>query len=117
RAVTLVVRDAGASGRLVRPTQPIDRDPFGARLRKLRTLPPGTELKPIAGSATAPLLMFWDGTLDGFTAAEESEPPSAGDKLSLLAGVGVEPSATAGQLPPPPRPALTEVQLGKGIVI
>src|SRR5690349_23518981 len=38
------------SGRLVRPTQPIDRDPFGARLRKLATLPAGTELKPIAGS-------------------------------------------------------------------
>jgi FlgD Ig-like domain len=117
RGVTLVARDNGADGLLVRPTQPIDRDPFGARLRKLGPLPPGTELKPIAGSATAPLLTFWDGTLGGFTAAEESEPPAAGDNLKLITGVGVEPSAPSGQLPPPPRPAITEVQLGKGTVI
>jgi hypothetical protein len=117
RGVTLAPRDGGATGRFVRPTQPIDRDPFGARLRKVRPLAPGTELKPIAGSATAPLLMFWDGTLGGFTGAEESEPPGADDGVKLLAGVGVEPAAASGQLPPPPRPALTEVQLGKGLVI
>jgi flagellar hook assembly protein FlgD len=117
RGVTLVTRDGGTRGRLVRPTQPIDRDPFGARLRKLRTLPAGTELKPIAGSATAPLLTFWDGTLGGFKSAEESEPPAAADKVGVVAGVGVEPSAPAGQLPPPPRPAITQVTLGKGLVI
>jgi hypothetical protein len=107
-------------GRLARPTQPVDRDPFGARLRKLRTLPAGTELKPIAGSANAPLLAFWDGTLGGFGSAEESEPPEPGDDVKLQAAVGVEPvtdpNATNG-LPPPPRPALTQAQLGKGTVI
>jgi hypothetical protein len=118
RGVTVV---GHTSGRLARPTQPVDRDPFGARLRKLRTLPEGTELRPIAGSADAPLLAFWDGTLGGFGAAEESEPPVAGDGVKLDAAVGVEPvtdpDAATGTLPPPPRPALTQVTLGKGTVI
>jgi flagellar hook assembly protein FlgD len=119
RGVTVVSRDGGADGRFVRPTQAVDRDPFGARLRKPRSLPTGTELRPIAGSANAPLLAFWDGTLSGFTTAEESEPPLPSDNVKLLAAVGVEPvpGDSADALPPPPRPALTEVQLGKGIVI
>jgi hypothetical protein len=120
RGVTVTSR-GGDEGRLVRPTQPVDRDPFGARLRALRELPGGTELRPIAGSADAPLLSYWDGTLGGFAAAEESEPPGADDGVKLQAAVGVEPvadpDAESGTLPPPPRPALTQVTLGKGFVI
>lgn len=118
RGVTVV---GHTSGRFARPTQPVDRDPLGARLRKLRTLPAGTELRPIAGSADAPLLAFWDGTLGGFGTAEESEPPVAGDGVRLQAAVGVEPvadpEAASDALPPPPRPALTQAVLGKGTVI
>jgi hypothetical protein len=120
RAVT-VVRPGSEPGRLIRPTQPVDRDPFGARLRALRDLPAGTELRPIAGSADASLLAFWDGTLGGFARAEESEPPGTDDDAKVLAGVGVEPvgddAGNAEALPPPPRPALTQTQLGKGMVI
>jgi hypothetical protein len=118
RGVTVVSHDGGTDGTFARPTQPVDRDPFSTRLRNLRKLPAGTELRPIAGSADAPLLSFWDGTLGGFGAAEESEPPAAGDGVKLLAAVGVEPvadpNAASDALPPPPRPALTQVQLGKG---
>jgi hypothetical protein len=118
RGVTLVARSGDVSGRLARPTQPVDRDPFGARLRKLRTLPAGTQLEPVAGKADAPLLAYWDGTLGGFGAVEESEPPVAADRVELTAGVGVQPvTGTSGdELPPPPRPALTQTQLGKGMV-
>jgi hypothetical protein len=111
----------GGAGELRRPTQPIDRDPFGARLDALRTLPAGTELRPIAGSADASLVAFWDGTLSGFGAAEESAPPAAADRVRIQAGVGVEPVAEgeeeAGGLPPEPRPALTQSRLGEGTVI
>jgi hypothetical protein len=121
RGVTVTARNGGTDGRFARPTQPVDRDPFGARLRKLRELPAGTELRPIAGSADTPLLSFWDGTLAGFAAAEESEPPAPADGVKLLAAVGVEPVADPesadGTLPPPPRPAFTQVRLGKGTVI
>jgi hypothetical protein len=120
RGVT-VTSDGGTEGRLVRPTQPVDRDPFGARLRGLRKLPAGTELRPIAGSADASLLLYWDGTLGGFGAAEESEPPGADDGVKLQVAVGVEPvadpDAESDTLPPPPRPALTQVSLGKGTAI
>jgi hypothetical protein len=119
RAVTVVAAQGGASGRFVRPTQPVDRDPFGSRLRKLATLPAGTELQPIAGGASAPLLAFWDGTLGGFATAEETDLPEPGDGVKVLAGIGVEPPASESDttLPPPPRPAITEAQLGKGTVV
>ena len=119
RGVTLVARSGAASGRLARPTQPVDRDPFGARLRQPRTLPAGTQLEPIAGKADAPLLAYWDGILGGFGAVEESEPPAAADRVEVVTGVGVQPvTDTSGdELPPPARPALTQTQLGKGTVI
>jgi hypothetical protein len=121
RGVTVVAQNGGTDGRFARPTQPVDRDPFGARLRKLRNVPQNTELRPIAGSADVPLLAYWDGTLGGFGTAEESEPPVAADGVKLLAAVGVEPvpdpEAASDALPPPPRPALTQAQLGKGWVI
>jgi hypothetical protein len=116
-----VGRPNGSTGELRQPTQPTDRDPFGARLDPLRTLPAGTELRPIAGTADAPLLAFWDGTLSGFVAIEESAPPAAADRVRIQAGVGVEPVAEgteeAGGLPPEPRPALTQSRLGEGTVI
>jgi hypothetical protein len=116
RGVALLTRAQGASGQLVRPTQAVDRDPLGARLRPSRTLPAGTTLQPIAGSATAPLLAFWDGTLTGFTTAEESEPPDAQGGARLDTGVGVAPGTTGG-VEDQPHPALTQSTLGKGTVI
>jgi hypothetical protein len=120
RGVTLVRPQDGRPGELRRPTQPVDRDPFGARVGPLQVLADGTELRPITGSADAPLLSFWDGTLTGFGAAEESAPPAAGDRVRVLAGVGVEPvpeGADPDALPPEPRPALTQSRLGTGTVI
>jgi hypothetical protein len=120
RGVTLVRPGSGRPGELRQPTQPVDRDPFGARLGPLQVLASGTELRPIAGSASAPLLSFWDGSLTGFAAAEESAPPAAADRVRVLAGVGVEPvpeGTDTTALPPPPRPALTQSRVGKGMVI
>jgi hypothetical protein len=118
RGVAVLRPGEGRAGKLVRPTQPIERDPFGARLRALRELAAGTVLRPIAGSADAPLLAFWDGTLDGFATAEESEPPTPPDRVKVLAAVGVEPvTDDPDALPAPPRPALTASRLGKGLVI
>jgi hypothetical protein len=118
RGVTVLRPRPHGAGKLVRPTQPIDRDPFGARLRALRELPASTVLRPITGSADAPLLAFWDGTLEGFTAAEESDQPAADDRVKVLAGVGVEPvTDDPNALPAPPRPAITASELGKGVVI
>jgi hypothetical protein len=118
RGVTVLRRRGDGSGALVRPTQPVDRDPFGARLGDIALLPAGTELRPVTGSADAPLLSFWDGTLAGFGSAEESAPPAADDLVKVLAGVGVEPPVDdTNAAPEEPKPAITENQLGKGIVI
>lgn len=117
RGVALLSRAGGASGALARPTQASDRDPFGARLAPLRSLPSGATLEPIAGSATAPLLAYWDGTLTGFASAEEGAPPAAADGTRVQAGVGVAPGTSAAGAPEQPHPALTESSLGKGTVI
>ena len=116
RGVALLTRAQGASGQLARPTEAVDRDPLGARLRPLRTVPPGTIMQPIAGSATAGLLAFWDGTLTGFGTAEESEPPDSQSGARLDTGVGVVPGSTDG-VQDQPHPALTQTTLGKGTVI
>jgi hypothetical protein len=116
RGVTVLTRAHGDSGQLSRPTQAVDRDPLGARLRPLRTLPAGTTLQPIAGTATAPLLAFWDGTLTGFATAEESDPPDSQSGARLDTGVGAVPGITAG-IQDEPHPALTQSTLGKGTVI
>jgi hypothetical protein len=71
---------------------------------------------PIAGSATAPLQAFWDGTLSGFGSAEESEPPDAQGGAALVTGIGVQPATGAG-VPEQPHPAITQSTLGKGTVI
>jgi hypothetical protein len=115
RGVTLLSRAGGSSGQLVRPTPPVPRDPFGARLLGVRQLPSGAALQPIAGNATAPLLSYWDGTLSSFGAAEESLAPQPGDGLQVGAAVGVAPG-TAG-MPDDPRPAITQDALGKGTII
>ena len=73
-------------------------------------------MQPIAGSATAPLLAFWDGTLTGFGTAEESEPPDSQSGARLDTGVGVVPGTTGG-VQDQPHPALTQSTLGKGTVI
>jgi hypothetical protein len=118
RGVTLLSRAGGTAGLLARPTQPVERDPFGERLAPVRALRAGATLQPVAGSATAPLLAYWDGSLSGFGAAEESRPPLAGDGVAVRAGVGVAPgSAGAGTDASEARPALTQVAVGRGTVI
>ena len=117
RGVTLLSRAGGTSGALVRPTAPVERDPFGSRLTGTRRLPAGIALQPIAGSAHARLLAFWDGTLSGFTAAEESRPPAAGDGVRLRAGVGVVPGTTGAAADDEPRPALSQLTVGRGTVV
>jgi hypothetical protein len=121
RGVVVVRPQGGAPGRLRRPTQSIDRDPFGARLGATRSLRAGTELVPITGRAEAPLLSFWDGTLGGFRLAEESAPPAAADRVKVVAGVGVEPAPAEEDeqeaVAPEARPAITQTRLGKGTVI
>ena len=116
RGVTLLSREHGTSGQLARPTAAVDRDPFGARL-SVHAIPPGTPLEPIAGDARGPLLAFWDGTLTGFGAAEESDPPAPQDDVALRAGIGVAPGTGDAGAPEQPHPAITEATLGKGTVI
>ena len=120
RTVTLRANDAGDAGTLSRATSAATADPFGARVGKLRTLPAPATLSQFDGESAYGLM---EGATDlpGFTGLEESAPVTGG---KLLAAVG-EPltdqeTATAEQSGKPARdirPALTAVQLGKGVVI
>jgi len=115
---------------LRRPTQPAATDPFGARLVGLRRVPeradgtPAPPLVQIDGSPASPLLTAWGGSLEGFTAFEESEPRSDDRRARLQAAIGQEvtdeqiaAAEAEGRPPPEPRPALTSSRLGKGTVI
>jgi hypothetical protein len=121
RGVVLRADAAGATGELVRPTQPTPVDPFGARLAPLRRTGQPATLTLLDGDPAFGLLT---GILSlaGFSELEESGPPTSGEKL--LAGVGQDvtdaeraTAAAAGRAPREPRPALTAVGLGKGLVI
>jgi hypothetical protein len=122
RGVTLRANRAGSAGRLLRPTQPSDTDPFGVRYQPLRHTDSPATLTLIGGDASYGLLEGFDGTLSGFSDLEETDPPENGHGR-LLAALGVETAASADegevpdQLPDEPRPALAATELGKGVMI
>jgi hypothetical protein len=122
RGVTLRAAEADDAGVLTSPTQPTSTDPFGAHLAKLRAPPAPATLIQFEGDSTSGLLTGVTD-LSGFTQLEESLPVS-GTQEKLLAGVGQAltdaETAAAEQSGKPARelrPALTAVQLGKGMVI
>jgi flagellar hook assembly protein FlgD len=119
RGVTILHDDAGATGRLVRPTQPVFDDPFGARFsEEVRRTPEPVTLTPIGGDPGHELLTGFDGVLAGFNTLEETEPV---ERPLVALGVETAPEqedpGVPEELPPPARPAFTAVQLGQGIVI
>jgi hypothetical protein len=124
RGVTLTLHDAGAAGTLSRPTLPTATDALGARIERPRTPEPPATLIQIAGDAEYGLMTGVDPSgLRGFSQLEESAnelPPHA----KLLAGVGQALTDTetadaerTGKPARQLRPALTAIQLGKGLVI
>jgi hypothetical protein len=125
RGVTLRASAGESEGRLLRPTQPTDEDPFGAVLHKPRDA--GAEpapLEPLAGDATYGLLTGTDGVLEGFRRLEESRPlePGMEDRRRLIVGLGQQPpepdpDAPADEPLPEPAYAMTATRLGDGLVI
>jgi hypothetical protein len=122
RGVTLRANAQGTAGRLLRPTQPSLTDPFGTRFQPLRRVGSPVTLTLIDGDAGYGLLEGFDGTLEGFSALEESDPPESG-RGRLLAALGVETAPDSDQqdvpeeLPGPARPAVAATELGKGVMI
>ncbi len=122
RGLTVLRNDDRTAGRLVRPTQPSDQDPFGTRFEPLRRTPEPVTLSLIGGDPEFGLLQGFDGALGGFRALEESEPPAAG-RGDVVAALGVETAPEEEQpgvpeeLPPPARPALVATELGDGLLI
>jgi hypothetical protein len=119
RGVTLRANGPGTAGELLRPTQPSPQDPFGATLGSVRTTKAPVAISQLAGDPAYGLFTGTDGTLSGFSALEESPPPTgAGSKL--LAALGEppkEPAAASDQPTPEERYALTATQLDKGTII
>jgi N,N-dimethylformamidase beta subunit-like protein/flagellar hook capping protein FlgD len=122
RGITIQPNADRAGGRLVRPTQPSQTDPFGTRFQPLRTSGALVTLSLIDGDAGYALLEGFDGTLEGFSAREESDLPESG-RGRVLAALGVEtaPADDSGdvpeELPEPARPAVVATQLGDGVMI
>jgi flagellar hook assembly protein FlgD len=122
RGVTVLRNDERTAGRLARPTQPSDQDPFGARFEALRRTAEPVTLSLIGGDPDFGLLQGFDGALGGFRALEESEPPGEG-RGELLAALGVETApeveepGVPEELPPPARPALAATRIGEGMMI
>jgi hypothetical protein len=122
RGITLRANTAATAGRLLRPTQPSDTDPFGVRYQPLRHTDSPAELTLIGGDASYGLLEGTDGTLSGFSDLEETDPPENGHGRLLAAlGIGTAASADQGdvpeQLPDTQRPALAATEIGKGVMI
>jgi hypothetical protein len=123
RGVTLSLRDAGDAGTLRRPTLPTATDALGAQIERLRTPTPPATLIQISGDPSYGLMTGVPNGLTGFSQLEESAnelPPHA----KLLAGVGqalTDAETTEAQRTGKParelRPALSAIQLGKGLVI
>jgi hypothetical protein len=122
RGITLRSNAPGSEGRLLRPTQPSDDDPFGIRYQPLRHTDSPVTLTLIGGDASYGLLEGFDGSLSGFSDLEETDPPEEGHG-KLLAALGVETAVAddqgevPDQLPDELRPALAATELGKGVMI
>ncbi len=121
RGITLRANAGDSAGRLLRPTQPSGTDPFGVRYQPLRHTDSPVTLTLIDGDAAYGLLEGFDGTLSGFSALEETDPPQSG-RGRVLAALGVETAPESSdqdvqQLPGPARPALGATELGKGVLI
>jgi N,N-dimethylformamidase beta subunit-like protein len=119
RGVTVRANAAGTAGRFLRPTQLSVTDPFGTRFEPVRRTDAPSTLTVIDGDPAYALLEGFDGTLEGFSVLEESEPPRS-DRGRVLAALGVE-NATEEQptdeLPAPLRPAVVATEIGKGVMI
>jgi hypothetical protein len=122
RGITLRANAADSAGRLLRPTQPSTTDPFGVRYQPLRRTASPVTLTLIDGDASYGLVEGFDGTLTGFSALEETDPPQSG-RGRVLAALGVEPAPESSdedvpqQLPGPARAAVAATELGKGVLI
>jgi len=123
RGVTLRADAAETAGELLRPTQPTAQDPFGATLAPVRRTEDGpAAISQLAGDPGYGLFTGSDGTLEGFSAFEESVPPAAGSRAEILAAVGQPPpepdTEAPADAPPEQRHALTASRLGEdGLVI
>ncbi len=121
--VTLRADDAETAGELLRPSQPSAEDPFGARLEPVRRADAAQPLAQLGGDPAYGLFEGTGGTLEGFSAFEESAPPAEDGKAKLLGAMGVappepDPEAPADEAPPEARYALTASRIGeKGLVI
>jgi hypothetical protein len=123
RGVTIRADDAERAGELLRPTQPSPQDPFGARLDPLRRAETAEPIAQLGGDPAYGLFEGTGGTLDGFSAFEESAPPAEDGKETLLGAMGVappepDPNAPADEPPPEQRYALTATRVGdEGLII
>jgi hypothetical protein len=121
RGVTILRNRDRTAGRLGRPTQPSIQDPFGTRFEEVSTPAGPVTLSLIDGDTSHPLLVGFDGALDGFNALEESETPT-GERGEVLAALGVETVTeetpeVPDELPPEPRPALAATRVGEGLLV
>jgi hypothetical protein len=117
RGVTLRANDPETAGELLRPTQPSAQDPFGARLEPVRRADAAEPISQLGGDPGYGLFVGTGGTLEGFSAFEESAPPEEGGRAKVLGAMGVAPpepdaDAPADEPPPEARYALTAIRLG-----
>jgi hypothetical protein len=124
RTVTLRADDTETAGQLVRPTELTGTDPFGAKLGPVRRADAAQPLTQLGGDPAYGLFEGTGGTLEGFSAFEESVPPAEGGAAKVLGAMGVEPpkpdpAAPAEEQPPEARYALTAIRTGekKGLII
>jgi hypothetical protein len=110
RGVSLETNGSETGGELVRPTQESAEDPFGAKLGSVDRGKP-EPVQQLAGDPAYGLLTGFDGTLDGFSAFEESSPPASGTHARVLVALG------RGEASDDAPAALTATKLGDGLVI
>jgi hypothetical protein len=114
RGVALRAGPDRSVGKLLRPTQPTVTDPFGARFQPVRRSGALVTLTLLDGDPGYALLEGFDGTLEGFSAREETDPVDEG----VLAALGVESAPEDDdQALTPPRPSITATEFGKGVMI
>jgi hypothetical protein len=119
RGVRLRVHASEDSGTLLRATQPAAADPFGARPARARTTGEPVTLSQFDGESSA----LMEGALDlpGFSRLEETAAFGGGRLLAAIGQPLSEEEATEAASSGKParelRPALSAVQLGKGVVI